>query len=148
MKTSAKMTETMLLKAFSEVGRNNYEIALINLSGEWLKQSLETTQLLETLNMDFFSGYLARKEHNVSFLRSQGKKVPFYEQWLAEGELVFLDVEAQEIEQLCKHFECIKSDTLLVHPDGMARYEGFQGIRFSTVDFDLKLLQEILTSQN
>jgi hypothetical protein len=54
MKKSAKMTDVMLLKAFSEKGRNNYEVAIIPLWGDWLQKSLETTDLLELLNVESF----------------------------------------------------------------------------------------------
>lgn len=138
----------MLLKAFSEVGRNHYEVAIIPLWGDWLTKTLETTNLLEILNVDTFSGYIARKEQGASFLLCRSAKTPFYEQWLDEHELVFLHAEAVEIEQLCRHFECIKSDALVVHPDGKANYEAFENIKFRTVDFDLKLLQEIMNHQN
>ncbi|WP_153848408.1 hypothetical protein [Sphingobacterium paramultivorum] len=148
MKKAEKMTDVMLIKAFSEVGRNNYEVAIIPLWGDWLKRSLETTDLLEILNVESFSGYIARKEHGISFLLCRTAKVPFYEKWLDENELAFLDAREEEIEQLCRHFDCIKSDALIVHLDGMANYEAFEDIKFRTVDFDLKLIQEILTSKN
>lgn len=148
MKKSAKMTDIMLLKAFSEKGRNNYEVAIIPLCGDWLSNSLETTELLELLNVESFSGYVARKDHSVSFLLCRTAKVPFYEQWLAENEIAFLDALPNEIEHLCRHFDCIKSDTLRVHPSGIANYQAFEDLKFRTVDFDLRLIQEILTSKN
>ncbi len=148
MKKSDKMTQVMLLKAFSEVGRNHYEVAIIPLWGDWLTKTLETTNLLDKLNVDAFSGYIARKEHGVSFLHCRTAKIPFYEQWLGEHEVVFLEAEREEIEQLCRHFECIKSDALVVHPDGKANYEAFEDIKFRTVDFDLRLIQEIMNHQN
>ncbi|MFS4474584.1 hypothetical protein [Chryseobacterium sp. T20] len=148
MKKSDKMTDVMLIKAFSEEGRNNYEVAIIPLWGDWLKKSLETTDLLEILNVEYYSGYITRKEHGISFLLCRTAKVPFYEQWLGEKELAFLDAKAEEIEQLCRHFDCIKSDSLIVHPSGMANYEAFEDIKFRTVDFDITLIQEILTAKN
>ncbi|WP_394678748.1 hypothetical protein [uncultured Sphingobacterium sp.] len=148
MKKSDIMTDVMLIKAFTEVGRNNYEVAIIPLWGDWLKKSLETTDLLEILNVESYSGYIARKEHGISFLLCRTAKVPFYEQWLADKELAFLDAKAEEIEQLCRHFDCIKSDSLIVHPSGMANYEAFEDVKFRTVDFDITLIQEILTAKN
>ncbi|WP_286751726.1 MULTISPECIES: hypothetical protein [Sphingobacterium] len=148
MKKSAKMTDVMLLKAFSEKGRNNHEVAIIPLWGDWLKKSVETTDLLELLNVESFSGYIARKDHGISFLLCRTAKEPFYEQWLDGNEIAFLEAQASEIEQLCRHFDCIKSDSLRVHPSGMANYEAFEDIKFRTVDFDLRLIQEILTSKN
>jgi hypothetical protein len=148
MKKSDKMTQVMLLKAFSEVGRNHHEVAIIPLWGDWLTKTLETTNLLELLNVDTFSGYIARKEDGVSFLLCRTAKIPFYEQWLGVHDLAFLDAEKEEIEQLCRHFECIKSDALVVHPDGKANYEAFEDIKFRTVDFDLRLIQEIMNHQN
>lgn len=72
----------MLIKSFSEKGRNNHEVAIIPLWGEWLKKSVETTDLLELLNVESFSGSIARKDHGVSFLLCKTTKVQFYEQWL------------------------------------------------------------------
>lgn len=148
MKKSNKMTDVILIKAFSEVGRNNYEVAIIELNGDWLRKSLETTNLLESLNVDFFSGYISQKENGVSFLLCRTPNIPFYELWLGENELAFLDAQTYEIEQLCRHFDCIKSNALVVHPDGMANYEAFEDVKFRTVDFDLRLIQEILISKN
>lgn len=54
----------MLIKAFSEVGRNNYEVAIIPLWGDWLKKSLETTDLLEILNVESYSG-LSHEKNTV-----------------------------------------------------------------------------------
>lgn len=81
----------MLLKAFSEVGRNHHEVAIIPLWRDWLTKTLETTNLLELLNVDTFSGYIARKEDGLSFLHCRTAKIPFYEQWFGEHEVVFLD---------------------------------------------------------
>ena len=138
----------MLIKAFSEVGRKNHEVAIIPLWGDWLQKSLDTTDLLEMLNVESLSGHIARKDHGISFLLCRTAKVPFYEQWLGDNELAFLEASAEEIEHLCRHFDCIKSDCLIVHPDGMANYEAFEDVKFRTVDFDLRLIQEILTSKN
>lgn len=148
MKKSDKMTDVMLIKAFSEVGRNNHEVAIIPLWGDWLKKSLETTDLLEILNVESFSGHIARKENGISFLLCRTAKEPFYEQWLDEKELAFLDAQAEEIEQLCRHFDSIKSNNLTVYPSGMANYEAFEDIKLRTALFDLTLIQEILTSKN
>lgn len=109
---------------------------------------METTNLLDLLSVDAFSGYIAQKEYGVSFLICRTAKIPFYEQWFGEHEVVFLDAEAEEIEQLCRHFDCIKSDALVVHPNGKANYEAFEDIKFRTVDFDLRLIQEIMNHQN
>lgn len=100
------------------------------------------------LNVESLSGHIARKDHGISFLLCRTAKVPFYEQWLGDNELAFLEASAEEIEHLCRHFDCIKSDCLIVHPDGMANYEAFEDVKFRTVDFDLRLIQEILTSKN
>ncbi|OJZ01269.1 MAG: hypothetical protein BGP15_03450 [Sphingobacterium sp. 40-24] len=148
MKKSGKMTDIMLLKAFSEVGRKNHEVAIIPLLGDWLQQSLDTTDLLEMLNVESLLGHIARKDHGISFLLCRTAKVPFYEQWLGDSELAFLEATEEEIEHLYRHFDCIKSDSLIVHPNGMAHYEAFEDVKFRTAQFDLKLIQEILTSKN
>ena len=55
MKPSAKLTDTIMLKAYGEQGRNNYEIALLTPSADWLKDTLETTDLLQAVALDFGS---------------------------------------------------------------------------------------------
>ncbi len=138
----------MMLKAFSATGRNSFEIAIITLSVEWLKKTMETTEFLATLNMESYSGYVARQEHDVPFLFAKGSQLPFYEQWLNEDGHAFIDAEAQEIEQVCRHFKGSKSDSLVIHSNGMAYYETANEPKLRTVDFDLKLIHEILTHQN
>lgn len=148
MKKSDKVTEIMLIKAFSPLGRKNHEVAIIPLTGDWLKKSLETTELLEVLNLDSDSGYISRKDHGASFLTCRSNKMPFYEQWFGENDMAFLDARTDEIEQLCKHFQCIQSESLVVCPNGLANYETRKEINLITVDFDIRLIQEILTSKN
>lgn len=148
MKKSDRVTDFMLIKAFSELGRSNHEVAIICLRGDWLKKSLETTDLLELLSVESFSGYVSRKDHGAIFLRSRTQKVPSYERWFGEHNLTFLEARAEEIEQLCRHFESIKSDSLIVGANGWANYEGFEDIKYTTFDFDIHLIQQILTSKN
>lgn len=148
MKKSDTVTEIMLLKAFCEHGRKNHEVAIIPLSGDWLKKSFETTELLDMPNLDSSSGNVSRKDHSAFFLLCRNQKIPFYEQWFGENDMAFLDARPYELEQLCKHFECVKSESLLVCPNGLANYETRNEIILSTVDFDIKIIQEILTSKN
>jgi len=148
MKKSDTVTEFMLIKAFSENGRNNHEVAIIPLTGDWLKKFFETTELLEMLDLDSNLGYVLRKDQGASFLMCRSHKVPFYEQWFGENDMTFLDARIDEIEQLCKHFECIKSENLVVCPNGLANYETQMEIKLITVDFDIRLIQEIVTSKN
>lgn len=146
MRKSDTVTEYMLVKAFSEVGRKNYEVAVVPLLGGWLKKSLETTDLLELLSVESFSGYVSRKDHGASFLFS--RKVPFYEQWFGGHDLTFLEARTEEIEQLCRHFHAVKSENLAVGANGLANYEAFHEGKLTTVDFDIYLIQQILTAKN
>lgn len=148
MKKSEKITGVMMLKAFSEIGRNSFEIAIITLSDKWLQKTLKTTALLETMKIGSYSGYITQQQFDVPFLLCRDSQAPFYEQWLGENDLAFLDAEFNEIQQLCRHFESINSTALLIHANGMANYEAGTDRKFRTVDFDLKLIQEILTHQN
>ncbi|AZB26861.1 hypothetical protein EG339_20870 [Chryseobacterium bernardetii] len=148
MKPTAKITEFMFLKVYSEIGRNNFEIAIVNLSNDWLNRTKETMELVEMLGINPIMGYIAKKEHTVRFLVHESTHMPFYEQWFGENELTFVEADAQEIEWLCNENGYVKSDVLLVHSNGMARYQAFEDIRLRTSEFDLKLIQEILTHQN
>lgn len=138
----------MLIKAFGEVGRRNYEVAVIPLLGDWLKKSLETTDLLELLTVESYSGYVSRKDHGASFLSCRKAKIPFYEQWFGGHDLTFLEARTEEIEHLCRHFHGIKSENLVVGANGLANYEAFQEGKLTTVDFDIYLIQQILTAKN
>ncbi|REC62266.1 hypothetical protein DRF65_11170 [Chryseobacterium pennae] len=148
MKQTAKITDFLFLKVYSEVGRYNFEIAIINLSADWIAKTKETMELVEMLGINPIAGYIARKEHTVQFLIHKTTSAPFYEKWFGENELTFVEADPQEIEQLCDEKGCTKSDVLLVHSNGMARYQAFEDMHFRTSEFDLKLIQEILTFQN
>ncbi|WP_333889136.1 hypothetical protein [Sphingobacterium siyangense] len=148
MKKSAKMTETMIVKAFGDMGRNRFEIAVIRITADWLDSTKQSAQLLEMLNLEALPSHIARNDDSVAFLMNDGTKVPFYEQWFANREFAFLEAQPEEIEQLYKHFHCIMSDALVVHSSGIAHYEAFEEIAYRTVDFDLKKISDILKNQN
>lgn len=89
--------------------------------------------------------YITRKDHTVRFLIHKTLNTPFYEQWFGENDLTFVEADSQEIERLCNEQGCLNSDVLLVHSNGMARYQAFEDMHFRTSEFDLKLIQEILS---
>ncbi|WP_426477525.1 hypothetical protein ACP3T3_20240 [Chryseobacterium sp. CBSDS_008] len=148
MKPTAKITEFLFLKVYSEIGRYNFEIAIVNLTPDWMTKTKETMELVEMLGINPILGYIARKDHTVRFLIHNPTHIPFYEKWFGENELTFVEADAQEIEKLCNQKGVVKSDVLLVHSNGMARYQAFEDVYFRTSEFDLKLIQEILTYQN
>ncbi|KXH84862.1 hypothetical protein [Chryseobacterium kwangjuense] len=148
MKPTAKITDFLFLKVYSEIGRSNFEIAIVNLTKEWITRTKETMELVEMLDINPIAGYIARKEHTVQFLIHKTTQIPFYERWFGENELTFVQANPHEIEWLCNQNGSVKSDVLLVHSNGMARYQAFEDMHFRTSEFDLKLIQEILTFQN
>jgi len=148
MKPSAKMTDTILLKAYGEQGRNNYEIALLTLSDQWLKDTLETTDLLQAVAVDFGSFSLTRKDNSARFLAYDEMTVPFYESWFGDKDLAFIDTDPKEMDNLFRIKEPLRSDALFVHCNGIALYKAYQEIEYTTATFDLFLIQEILTHKN
>lgn len=147
MKPSEKVTDKMMLKAYSNGYRNNYEIAIVNLTNTWFN----STKRIFTIARSAGVGLELRdryRDGSAKFLIYIGCNCPPYEHLFGEKDIAFIEADPEEIEQLYADNEYIKSDTLLFTYGGISHYRTTQDIYYQTAEFDLELLLEILEQKN
>lgn len=144
MKPTAHVTHYLLLKAYSEIGRNNFEVAIVNLSGDWLKRSEQSLEIAQILSLEPALGCIGRTDNTDRFIYTGTDEMPFYEDLFGGSDHTFIETDQNEIDRLCKRLHQINSYALIVLPTGMARYQAPEDLTFKTVEFDLKLILEIL----
>lgn len=133
----------MMLKAYSNGYRQNYEIAIVNLNEQWFRYAKRIFAIARSagVGLDLKDGY---RDGSAKFLIYIDDDRPFYECFFGDSDIVFLEADSEEIEQLYTGNEYMESDMLLFTYDGIAHYRTSQDICYETAEFDLAIILEIL----
>ncbi|OCA77141.1 hypothetical protein BBI01_01370 [Chryseobacterium artocarpi] len=143
MKPSEKMTDKMMLKAYSYGNRKNYEIAIVILNEQWFRYARRIFAIARSagVGLDLKDGY---RDGSAKFLIYIDGDRPFYECFFGDRDIVFLEADSEEIELLYTSNEYMESQTLLFTYEGIAHYRTSQDIGYQTAEFDLEVILEIL----
>lgn len=148
MKISNKLTNHILIKAFTDSEWDYCDFALICLSEKWIKAQSERLEIVKPFVNDFVFHSVVFYDDSVNFYRINDNEKPEIEELLINKIWAFVELDDNEVNNLVLPNNDMIGYRLVIYRDATARYEAFG--KHTNEDFwtDVFSLDEIVGQIN
>lgn len=125
MRLSAKATEHILVKAYTNSEWDYCEFAIVYLSEQWKKEQAKRLELVTTLKGDYLFQSMNFYETAVDFYRVCDDEQTNIEEMLGDKEWIFVVLDKGELETFTFPENSLDCYRLVLHSDGTAYYTAY-----------------------